>query len=86
MIISYAPPHMLYMMIWYPEGKKEKKKNSELGVPGDTSRMHTRVRHTHTQQCAKRVLQRMRKKIIISIRWTPGLQKGEGMRIRAVFG
>jgi hypothetical protein len=35
---------------------------------------------------AKRVLQRMRKKIIISIRWTPGLQKGEGMRIRAVFG
>ena len=56
-------------------------KNSELGVPGDT-----RVRHTHTQQCAKRVLQRMRKKFIISIRWTPGLQKGEGMRIRAVFG
>ena len=69
-----------------PKEKKKKKKKSELGVPGDTSRMHTRVRHTHTQQCAKRVLQRMRKKFIISIRWTPGLQKGEGMRIRAVFG
>lgn len=21
-----APPHMIYMMIWYPEGKKEKKR------------------------------------------------------------
>jgi hypothetical protein len=63
MIISYAPPHMLYMMIWYPEGKKEKKKNSELGVPGDTSRMHREfVTHTRSSvqsayysECAKKL-------------------------------
>ena len=49
------PPHMLYMMIWYPEGKKEKKKNSELGVPGDTSRMHREfVTHTHAAVCKAR--------------------------------
>lgn len=63
MIISYAPPHMLYMMIWYPEGKKEKKKKSELGVPGDTSRMHREfVTHTRSSvqsayysECAKKL-------------------------------
>ncbi len=54
---------MLYMMIWYPEGKKEKKKNSELGVPGDTSRMHREfVTHTRSSvqsayysECAKKL-------------------------------